>query len=255
MTAASFDLTGRRALITGSGSGIGLAYAEGLAAAGAEIVLNGRDKAKLTAAEAGLRAKGYKVSSRAFDVTDPEAVQAGVDAIEKEVGPIQVLVNNAGMTIRQPLEDFPVDAWRRVMATNIDSVFYVSKAVAKHMLPRGYGKIINTCSVMSELGRPSIAPYTASKGAVKMMTRQMAVEWGRRGIRSNGIAPGYFKTELTDALVKDATFSSWLEARTPLGRWGDVSELQGACVFLAAAASDFVTGHVLFVDGGLTASV
>ncbi len=174
MTAASFDLTGRRALITGSGSGIGLAYAEGLAAAGAEIVLNGRDKAKLTAAEAGLRAKGYKVSSRAFDVTDPEAVQAGVDAIEKDVGPIQVLVNNAGMTIRQPLEDFPVDAWRRVMATNIDSVFYVSKAVAKHMLPRGYGKIINTCSVMSELGRPSIAPYTASKGAVKMMTRQMA---------------------------------------------------------------------------------
>jgi gluconate 5-dehydrogenase len=255
MTASSFDLTGRRALITGSGSGIGLAYAEGLAAAGAEIILNGRDKAKLAVAEAGLRAKGYKVSSRAFDVTDPEAVQAGVDAIEKEIGPIQVLVNNAGMTIRQPLEDFPVDAWRRVMATNIDSVFYVSKAVAKHMLPRGYGKIINTCSVMSELGRPSIAPYTASKGAVKMMTRQMAVEWGRRGIRSNGIAPGYFKTELTDALVKDEKFSSWLEARTPLGRWGDVSELQGACVFLAAPASDFVTGHVLFVDGGLTASV
>ena len=145
MTASSFDLTGRRALITGSGSGIGLAYAEGLAAAGAEIILNGRDKAKLAVAEAGLRAKGYKVSSRAFDVTDPEAVQAGVDAIEKEIGPIQVLVNNAGMTIRQPLEDFPVDAWRRVMATNIDSVFYVSKAVAKHMLPRGYGKIINTC--------------------------------------------------------------------------------------------------------------
>jgi gluconate 5-dehydrogenase len=255
MTASSFDLTGRRALITGSGSGIGLAYAEGLAAAGAEIILNGRDKAKLATAEAGLRSKGYKVSSRAFDVTDPEAVQSGVDAIEKEIGPIQVLVNNAGMTIRQPLEDFPVDAWRRVMATNIDSVFYVSKAVARHMLPRGYGKIINTCSVMSELGRPSIAPYTASKGAVKMMTRQMAVEWGRRGIRSNGIAPGYFKTELTDALVKDEKFSSWLEARTPLGRWGDVSELQGACVFLAAPASDFVTGHVLFVDGGLTASV
>jgi gluconate 5-dehydrogenase len=255
MTLKTFDLTGRRALITGSGSGIGLAYAEGLAGAGCEIVLNGRDKAKLAGAEAALKAKGFKVSSSAFDVTDPEAVAAGVDRIEREVGPIDVLVNNAGMTIREKLEDFPVEAWRRVMATNIDSVFYVSKAVAKHMIPRGYGKIINTCSVMSELGRPSIAPYTASKGAVKMMTRQMAVEWGPKGIRSNGIAPGYFKTELTDALVKDEKFSAWLTARTPLGRWGDVSELQGACVFLAAAASDFVTGHVLFVDGGLTASV
>jgi gluconate 5-dehydrogenase len=255
MTLKTFDLTGRRALITGSGSGIGLAYAEGLGGAGAEIVLNGRDKAKLAAAEQTLKAKGLKVAVSAFDVTDPAAVNAGVDAVERDLGPIDILVNNAGMTIRQKLEEFDDADWRRVMATNIDSVFYVSKAVARHMLKRSYGKIINTCSVMSELGRPSIAPYTASKGAVKMMTKQMATEWGTRGIRSNGIAPGYFKTELTDALVKDPTFSAWVAARTPLGRWGNVEELQGACVFLAAPASDYVTGHVLFVDGGLTASV
>jgi len=255
MTLKTFDLTGRRALVTGSGSGIGLAYAEGLAGAGAEVVLNGRDKGKLEAAETALKAKGFKVATSAFDVTDPAAVNAGIDAIESERGPIDILVNNAGMTIRQKLEDFADADWRRVMATNIDSVFYVSKAVARHMLKRGYGKIINTCSVMSELGRPSIAPYTASKGAVKMMTKQMAVEWGARGIRSNGIAPGYFKTELTDALVKDPAFSAWVGTRTPLGRWGNVEELQGACVFLAAPASDYVTGHVLFVDGGLTASV
>ena len=255
MTLKTFDLTGRRALVTGSGSGIGLAYAEGLAGAGAEVVLNGRDKGKLEAAEKALKAKGFKVATSAFDVTDPAAVNAGIDAIETERGPIDILVNNAGMTIRQKLEDFDDADWRRVMATNIDSVFYVSKAVARHMLKRGYGKIINTCSVMSELGRPSIAPYTASKGAVKMMTKQMAVEWGARGIRSNGIAPGYFKTELTDALVKDPAFSAWVGTRTPLGRWGNVEELQGACVFLAAPASDYVTGHVLFVDGGLTASV
>lgn len=255
MTLALFDLTGRRALITGSGGGIGLAYAEGLAGAGAEVVLNGRDRRKLEAAQATLRAKGFKAEVSAFDVTDPAAVTAGVAAIEADLGPIDILVNNAGMTIRQPLEDFADDDWRRVMATNIDSVFYVSRAVAKSMLARGYGKIINTCSVMSELGRPSIAPYTASKGAVKMMTKQMAVEWGARGIRSNGIAPGYFKTEMTEPLVKNDTFSAWVGSRTPLGRWGDVGELQGACVFLAAPASDYVTGHILFVDGGLTASV
>ncbi|WP_439572423.1 SDR family oxidoreductase [Phreatobacter sp.] len=255
MTLKSFDLTGRRALITGSGSGIGLSFAEGLAGAGCEIVLNGRDEAKLGKARETLEAKGFKVATQVFDVTDPDAVTDGVNAIERDLGPIDILVNNAGMTIRQPLEDFPVDGWRQVMATNIDSVFYVSKAVARHMIPRGYGKIINTCSVMSELGRPTIAPYTASKGAVKMMTRQMAVEWGPKGIRSNGIAPGYFRTDLTDALVKDEIFSTWLARRTPLGRWGDVAELQGACVFLAAPASDFVTGHILFVDGGLTVSV
>ncbi|MBL8570917.1 MAG: glucose 1-dehydrogenase [Phreatobacter sp.] len=255
MTLKTFDLTGRRALVTGSGSGIGLAYAEGLAGAGAEVILNGRDKTKLDAAEKALKAKGFKVATSAFDVTDPAAVNAGIDAIEATRGPIDILVNNAGMTIREKLEDFADADWRRVMATNIDSVFYVSKAAARHMLKRGYGKIINTCSVMSELGRPSIAPYTASKGAVKMMTKQMAVEWGARGIRSNGIAPGYFKTELTDALVKDPAFSAWVGTRTPLGRWGNVEELQGACVFLAAPASDYVTGHVLFVDGGLTASV
>jgi len=187
--------------------------------------------------------------------TPPEAVADAVARIEDEIAPIDILVNNAGMQKRAPLHEFDHDHWHELLRTNLASVFIVGQAVAKYMIGRGRGKIINICSVQSELGRPGIAPYTASKGAVKMLTKGMAVDLGPLGINVNGIGPGYFKTELTDALVKDEKFSSWLEARTPLGRWGDVSELQGACVFLAAAASDFVTGHVLFVDGGLTASV
>jgi len=250
-----FDLTGKRALITGSGQGIGLALARGLGQAGAAIVLNGRDQAKLSRAAAALRACGVAVETAAFDVTDPAAVQEGIARIEKDVGPIDVLVNNAGLQRRAPLEDFAVETWREVMRTNLDSVFFVAKSAARAMIARGHGKIINICSVQSELGRPSIAPYAASKGAVKMLTKGMCADWARHGLQINGLGPGYFETELTAALVQDAAFTDWLRKRTPAGRWGHVGELVGAAVFLASGASDFVNGHILYVDGGMTSVV
>lgn len=255
MSQALFDLTGRRALITGSSQGIGLALATGLCAAGAEVVLNGRDEGKLAKAAASLRESGHRVHERAFDVTDRAAVAAAVDAIEVDLGPIDILINNAGMQHRTTLEDFPEDAWHKLMATNLDSVFFVGQAVAKHMIGRKRGKIINICSVQSELGRPTIAPYAASKGAVKMLTKGMCIDWGKHNIQVNGLGPGYFATELNAALVADETFTAWLAAHTPAGRWGEVEELIGAAVFLAAPASDFVNGHILYVDGGITSSL
>ncbi len=248
-----FKLTGRRALITGSSGGIGLALAEGLAKAGASVVLNGRDAGRVAAAAGPLKAQGLDVAEMAFDVTDSKAVEAAVARIEAEIGPIDILINNAGIQRRMTLEDFPDETWSELMRTNLDSVFYVAKAVAKRMIPRKKGSMINICSVQSELGRPTIAPYTASKGAVKMLTKGMAIDWGRHGIRVNGLGPGYFATELNKALVADEKFSGWLCDRTPLGRWGQVDELVGAAVFLASDASSFVSGHVLYVDGGVTA--
>jgi gluconate 5-dehydrogenase len=250
-----FDLTGRTALITGSGSGIGYALAMGLAGAGARIVLNGRDARKLDAAAEKLRAAGSTVFTAPFDVTDGAAVAAAIDRIEGEVGSIDILVNNAGMQRRAPLEQFEEAHWHELMKTNVDSVFLVGQAVARHMIGRKRGKIINICSVQSELGRPNIAPYTASKGAVKMLTKGMAIDWGQHGIQVNGLGPGYFKTELTQALVDNAEFSGWLINRTPSRRWGDVEDLVGAAVFLASEASNFVNGHVLYVDGGVTATL
>ena len=249
-----FDLSGRRALVTGSSQGIGLALAEGLAAHGAEVVLNGRDLAKLEAAAERLAGVGFRVGRASFDVTDAEAVAAGVAAVELE-GPIDILVNNAGMQFRAPLEDFPVDKWQALLTTNVSSVFYVGQAVARHMIPRGRGKIINIASVQSELARPGIAPYTATKGAVRNLTRGMATDWARYGLQVNAIAPGYFETPLNQALVDDPAFSEWLAKRTPAARWGKVEELVGAAVFLAGDASSFVNGHTLYVDGGITASI
>jgi gluconate 5-dehydrogenase len=250
-----FDLSGRRALVTGSTRGIGLALAGGLGRAGASIVLNGRDAAALDAAAAQLKAASVTATGKAFDVTDRAAIVAAVDAIEAEQGPIDILINNAGMQHRAPLEDFPEEAWHRLMRTNLDSAFFVGQAVARHMIARRRGAIINVGSVQSELGRPGIAPYAASKGGLKMLTKGMAIDWGKHGIRVNGLNPGYFKTELNAALVKDAAFSDWLVKRTPLGRWGDVEELIGAAVFLASDAASFVTGHILFVDGGVTSQL
>ncbi|HSH89913.1 MAG TPA: glucose 1-dehydrogenase [Ramlibacter sp.] len=250
-----FDLTGRTALITGSSAGIGHALAIGLAGAGARIVLNGRDSKKLEQAATNLRSKGAEVVTATFDVTDGAAVTAAIARIEADTGPIDILVNNAGMQRRAPLEDFEEAHWHELMRTNVDSVFLVGQAVARHMIVRKRGKIINVCSVQSELGRPNIAPYTASKGAVKMLTKGMAIDWGPHGIQVNGLGPGYFKTELNDALVKNAEFSAWLVNRTPLRRWGDVDDLVGAAVFLASDASNFVNGHILYVDGGVTATL
>ncbi|KWT72136.1 MULTISPECIES: glucose 1-dehydrogenase [unclassified Variovorax] len=251
----NFDLSGRTALVTGSSAGIGYALARGLASAGAHIVLNARSTDKLEQAAARLREEGATVSTAAFDVTSGEAVNAAIDRIEAEIGVIDILVNNAGMQRRAPLDQFEEAHWHELMKTNLDSVFLVGKAVAKHMILRGRGKIVNICSVQSELGRPGIAPYTASKGAVKMLTKGMAIDWGPHGIQVNGLGPGYFKTELTDALVNNPEFTSWLVGRTPSRRWGDVEDLVGAAVFLASGASNFVNGHILYVDGGVTATL
>ncbi|MBB4314783.1 SDR family oxidoreductase [Roseospira marina] len=250
-----FDLTGRRALVTGSGQGIGFSLARGLAQAGAEIILNDIDPSRLEGAATTLRDAGVIVHTLPFDVTAPEAVAAAIDGFEAETGPIDILVNNAGMQVRAPLEAFPVERFDALMRLNLNAVFYCGQAVARHMIGRGAGKIVNICSVQTALARPSIAPYTASKGGVANLTKGMATDWARHGLQINGLAPGYFKTELTSALVADEAFTVWLSARTPAGRWGDVEELIGACVFLASPASSFVNGHILYVDGGITSSV
>ncbi len=246
-----FDLSGKRALITGASQGIGFALAKGLAEAGAAVVLNGRDSARLGAAVAEVPgARGL-----VFDVTDYKAARAAVDGFEAEVGPIDILVNNAGMQHRGPLEEFPEEAFQRLLQTNIASVFNVGQAVARHMIARGAGKIINIASVQTALARPGIAPYTATKGAVGNLTKGMATDWAKYGLQCNAIAPGYFETPLNAALIADPAFNDWLIKRTPAGRWGKVEELVGACVFLASAASSFVNGQCLHVDGGITVSL
>ncbi|MEO1549517.1 MAG: SDR family oxidoreductase [Pseudomonadota bacterium] len=246
-----FSLSGRRALITGSSQGIGFALAKGLAEAGAQVVLNGRDTGKLSVASEALGG----AATLAFDVTDHDGVRAAIDGFEAEHGPVDILINNAGMQHRTELENFPADAFERLLQTNIASVFHVGQAVARHMIGRGAGKIINIASVQTALARPGIAPYTATKGAVANLTKGMATDWAKHGLQCNAIAPGYFDTPLNAALVADPEFSAWLEKRTPAGRWGQVEELVGAAVFLASPASSFVNGHTLFVDGGITASL
>lgn len=255
MTANLFDLGDRLCLVTGSSQGIGFALARGLAEHGARVILNGRDSAKLELASAELRSAGLETGIAPFDVTDHDAVASGVDHIEATLGPIDVLINNAGMQFRTPLEDYPADRWELLLATNVSSVFYAGQAVARHMIGRGRGKIINIASVQAELARPGIAPYTTTKGAVRNLTRGMCTDWAKYGLQINAIAPGYFKTPLNQALVDDPEFSAWLSRRTPAGRWGDVGELVGAAVFLASDASSFVNGHTLYVDGGITVSL
>ncbi len=253
--ASTFRLDGRIALVTGSSAGIGLALARGLGQAGATLVLNGRDRSRLDAAASALAAEGLTVHQRAFDATDAGAVEAAVTSIEADVGPIEVLINNAGITRRAPFVELTHPDWHAVMATNVDGLFIVGQAVARRMLPRRRGRIVNICSVMSEMGRPGTAAYTASKGAAKMLTKAMAIELGPHGINVNAIGPGYFATELTAGLVADETFSAWVRQRVPLGRWGEVAELAPVAVFLASDASRFVNGHILYADGGMTAAL
>ena len=255
MSSGLFNLNGKRALITGSSQGIGFALAKGLAAEGVEIVLNGRNAEKLASAAKTLEIDGVKIHQLAFDATDHTAVREAIDGFESASGAIDILVNNAGMQHRTALQDFPPEAFEQLLQTNIASVFHVGQAVARHMIRRKRGKIINIASVQSALARPGIAPYTATKGAVTNLTKGMATDWAKHGLQCNAIAPGYFDTPLNAALVADPEFSAWLTNRTPAGRWGQVEELVGACIFLASDASSFVNGHTLYVDGGITASL
>ena len=249
-----FNLKGKRALVTGSSQGIGYALAKGLDQAGAEIILNGRDKIKLDKSAKTIEAK-QKLFQLSFDVTDYDETKQAINNFESEFGAIDILINNAGMQHRATLEDFPPEIFEQLLKTNISSVFNVSQVIAKHMIKRGSGKIINIASVQTSLARPGIAPYTATKGAVGNLTKGMATDWAKHGLQCNAIAPGYFDTPLNAALVSDKEFTSWLEKRTPAGRWGKVDELVGASIFLSSNASNFVNGHTLYVDGGITASL
>jgi gluconate 5-dehydrogenase len=247
-----FDITGRTALVTGSSRGIGRALARGLAEAGAEVVLNARDEGALGVAKDEIeQATGVAVHAAAFDVTDPAAVAAGIAHIEESVGPLDICVNNAGMQRRAPFTEFTLADWNALMATNVTSAFLVGREVAIRMKQRGRGKIINIASLQSEVSRPGIAPYAATKGAIKMLTRGMCADLASSGICVNAIGPGYFETELTSALVADEAFSAWVRGRTPAGRWGKVDDLVGTLIYLASDASAFVNGQVVYVDGGM----
>jgi gluconate 5-dehydrogenase len=249
-----FDLSGARALVTGGGSGLGLAIARGLAQAGAAIAINGRNREKLDAAKDDLARDGIDARIVPFDVTDADAVAAGVAEVERTLGCIDILVNNAAMNQRKLLEDFAPDEWRALMATNLDGAFFATRALLPSMKARRSGKIINICSLAADLGRPSIVPYAVSKGALRMLTRALAVELAPFNIQVNGISPGFFRTEMNAPLIADPEFSAWVARRTPAGRWGEPPEIAGAAVFLASPAAAYVTGHVLYVDGGFSAS-
>jgi gluconate 5-dehydrogenase len=255
MSTELFNLHGRIALVTGSSQGLGLAMVRGLAEAGAHVVLNGRDTSKLDSAVTALGVEGIAAHGVPFDITDSDAVKHSITHIEDAIGPVDILVNNAGIQRRGPIETFGEALWRELIETNLTGSFLVTRQVVKGMIARQRGKIINICSVMSEVGRPTIAPYTASKGAMKMFTRALAAELGKFNIQVNGIGPGYFATELNAPLIEDAQFNAWICARTPAGRWGDPAELVGTAVFLASRASDFVNGQIIYVDGGILASL
>lgn len=250
-----FSLEGKTALITGSNGGLGMVIARGLARSGAKVILNGRNRVKLDAAVEAFGQEGYDCAGYAFDVTDSEAINEAVEAMEKEQGTLDILVNNAGIQDRMAFDEMTDHAWQRVIETNLSSAFYVTRPIVKRMKERQSGKIINICSLMSEVHRPTIANYSAAKGGLKMLTRAMAVEYGAFGIQANGIGPGYFHTELTDKLVKDPDFNAWICKRTPAGRWGNPEELQGLAVFLASRASSYVNGQVIYVDGGILAGL
>lgn len=251
-----FDLSNKLALVTGSSRGLGNTLASALASAGARVILHGRDSKSLdSAAIEWEKSHGVRPDTVLFDVQDAAGVETAVNDLIKKFGTPDILVNNAGIQRRAPFSEFSISDWDDIIATNLSSVFYVSRFIVPHMIHRGSGKIINIASVQSELGRQTIAPYAASKGGVALLTRGMTADLARHNIQVNTLSPGYFATDMNSALVADKNFTTWLEQRTPAGRWGRPEELAGALVFLASSASDFITGQNLFVDGGMTAVV
>lgn len=250
-----FDISRKTALITGSSSGLGLAFAKGLGRAGAQVVINGRNPEKLEQVGDTLRREGLDVMTSCFDVTSKRSVDTAIDALLPKIEKIDILVNNAGTNLRAPLEEYTEEDWDTTINTNLKGAFLVAQAVAMHMIARRSGKIINTCSMQCELGRETIAPYAASKGGLKMLTKGMAVDWAKHNIQINGLGPGYFKTELTRPLYEDPEYDAWLCARTPARRWGEPEELLGALIFLCSDASNYVNGQIIYVDGGILASL
>jgi gluconate 5-dehydrogenase len=251
-----FNLTGKRALVTGATHGLGMAMAKGLADAGATLVITGTNESRMNNALKEYREQGYTVEGLLFDVTNETDVISNVDWIESNLGPIDILVNNAGIIQRTPLLDMAVEDFRRVVDVDLVGAFIVSKQVARHMVNRRAGKIINICSMMTELGRDTVGAYASAKGGLKMLTQSMATEWARFNIQANGIGPGYFATEQTEPIRKDGhPFNDFIITRTPAGRWGNPEDLAGSAVFLASQASNFVNGHIIYVDGGILATI
>jgi gluconate 5-dehydrogenase len=250
-----FDLSGRVALVTGAYRGLGFAIARGLASAGARVFLNGRNADALAGASQVLAGEGLEVDIALFDVTDSRAIREGVAAAKRRAGPIDILVNNAGIQRRHALVDFPEDDWDAIIATNLTAPYLVSQAVMPDMITRKRGKIIHIASLMSELARPSVVPYTAAKGGVRQLTRGMAVELAPHNIQVNAIAPGYFATEMNRALLDDPKFDAWVKQRTPAGRWGQPDEIAGLALFLASAAANYVTGQIIMIDGGMSVAL
>jgi len=251
MSTSLFSLAGKTALVTGSSRGLGFSIAEGMAAAGARLVLNGIDAVRLESSAATLRERGYQVDAYAFDVCDEAAVVAAFDKLDAAGIEIDILVNNAGVQFRKPMVELATEDWRRVIETNLTSAFVVGREAAKRMIPRRRGKVINIGSLTSELARATVAPYTVAKGGIKMLTRAMTAEWAVHNIQSNAIGPGYMLTDMNQALIDNPSFDAWVKGRTPAGRWGKPEELIGTAVFLASSASDYVSGQIIYVDGGM----
>lgn len=253
MSTQIFDLSGRTALVTGSTRGLGRAIAEGLGRAGARIILNGTTSAGVNEAVAACRANGLDAEELAFSVSDEAAVKAAFEDLDRRGINVDILVNNAGIQFRRPMIDLETSDWQRVIDINLTAAFVIGREAARRMIPRGLGKIINIGSLTSALARATVAPYTVSKGGVKMLTQAMAAEWAASGIQANAIGPGYMLTDMNEALVNDEAFNSWVVGRTPSRRWGKPEELIGTAVFLASPASNYVNGQIIYVDGGMMA--
>jgi len=251
MTTSLFDLSGQTALVTGASRGLGLAFAEGLAQAGARIVLNGVNTERLIKTANALRAKGYDVLTAAFDVTDEAENKSAFEHLDAEGVEISILVNKAGIQFRKPMVELETADWQRVIDANLTSAFVVGREAARRMIPRGRGKVVNIGSLTSELARATVAPYTVAKGGIKLLTKAMAAEWSEHGIQANAIGPGYMITDMNEALINNPEFDAWVKGRTPMRRWGKPEELVGTCVYLASEASNYVSGQIIYVDGGM----